>query len=130
MNTRNEIKITFGTPKYLIYGNFTKCSLPFVVNLPPVLELVASMLIDKGHVKKLPKLVKGFATVHQGDEYDEKKGLKISMAKAEISAYALVNNWLADINDLFIDKINYKINDFMIKADKVIEHDVKYVNQF
>lgn len=52
------------------------------------------------------------------------------MAKAEISAYALVNNWLADINDLFIDNINYKIDDFMIKADKVIEHDVKYIKQF
>ena len=50
MNTRNEIKITFGTPKYLIYGNFTKCSLPFVVNLPPMLELVANILIDKGKI--------------------------------------------------------------------------------
>ena len=130
MNTRNEIKITFGTPKHLIYGNFTKCSLPFEVKLPPMLELMANMLIDKGYIKKLPKSVKGLATIHPGDEYDEKKGLKISMAKAEISAYAIVNNWLADINDLFIDNINYKIDDFMIKADKVIEHDIKYIKQF
>lgn len=129
MNTRNEIKITFGTPKHLIYGNFTKCSLPFEVKLPPMVELMANMLIDKGYIKKLPKSVKGLATVHKGDEYDEKKGLKISMAKAEISAYALVNNWLADINGLLYN-IDYKIDDFMVKADKVIEHDVKYIEQF
>lgn len=130
MNTRNEIKITFGTPKHVIYGNFTKCNLPFEVKLPPMLELVANMLIDKGYIKKLPKSVKGIATVYKGDEYDEKKGLKIAMAKAEINTYAIVNNWLADINDMFIDHINYKIDGFMTKAMRVIDHDAKYIDQF
>lgn len=130
MNTRNEVKITFGTPKYVIYGAETKCYLPFEVKLTPFLEQIATLLIDKKIISTLPKGVKAIATVHEGDEYDEKKGLKIAMAKAEISAYALVNNWLADINDLFIVNINYKIDDFMTKAEKVIAHDIKYINQF
>lgn len=130
MNTRNEIKITFGDPKYLIYGNFTKCSLPFEVKLPPMLELVVNMLIDKGYIKKLPKSVKGLATVHKGDEYDEKKGLKISMAKAEIAAYCMVNNWLIGISNLMFDQGHCKIDSFLVKADQVINHDVEYIEQF
>lgn len=130
MNTRNEIKITFDTPKYLIYGNFTKCNLPFEVKLPPMLELITNVLIDKGYIKKLPKSVKGLATLHKDDEYEEKKGLKVSMAKAEINAYALVNNWLVNINDVLLDSVNYKIDDFANKATYVINHDVNYINKF
>lgn len=130
MNTRNEVKITFGTPKYVIYGAETKCYLPFEVKLTPFLEQIATLLVDKKIIPTLPKGVKAIATVHEGDEYDEKKGLKIAMAKAEINAYTIVNNWLADINDMFIDHINYKIDDFMIKAEKVIRHDVNYIDQF
>jgi hypothetical protein len=130
MNTRNEVKITFGTPKYVIYGAETKCYLPFEVKLTPFLEQIATLLVDKKIISTLPKGVKAIATVHEGDEYDEKKGLKIAMAKAEINAYAIVNNWLADINDMFIDHINYKIDDFMIKAAEVIRHDVEYLRKF
>lgn len=130
MNTRNEVKITFGTPKYVIYGAETKCYMPFEVKLPPFLEQIATLLVDKKIISALPKGVKAIATVHEGDEYDEKKGLKIAMAKAEIDAYTIVNNWLADINDMFINHMDYKIGDFMIKAAKVINHDVEYLKQF
>ena len=75
MNTRNEIKITFGTPKYIIYGDFTKCSMHIDVKLPPVLEALTTTLIDKGYLNPLPKIAKGMATVHPGDEYNEKTGM-------------------------------------------------------
>ena len=130
MNTRNEIKITFGTPKYVIYGAETKCYLPFEVKLPPFLEQIATFLVDKKIISTLPKGVKAIATLHEGDEYDEKKGLKIAMAKAEINAYAIVNNWFADINDIFIDQMDCKIGAFMIKASEVIKHDVEYLSKF
>lgn len=130
MNTRNEVKITFGTPKYVIYGAETKCYMPFEVKLPPLMEQIATLLIDKKIIPALPKGVKAIATMHPGDEYDEKTGLKVAMAKAEIDAYTIVNNWLVDINDLLIHKIHYKVADFVDKAEIVIDHDVNFVRKF
>ena len=130
MNTRNEIKITFGTPKYVIYGAETKCYMPFEVKLPPLMEQIATLLIDKKIIPALPKGVKAIATMHPGDEYDEKTGLKVAMAKAEIDVYTIVNNWLVDITDLLIDKVYEKVVDFVDKADIVIDHDVNFVRKF
>lgn len=130
MNTRNEVKITFGTPKYVIYGAETKCYMPFEVKLPPLMEQIATLLIDKKIIPALPKGVKAIATMHPGDEYDEKTGLKVAMAKAEIDAYTIVNNWLVDINDLLIHKVYEKVVDFVDKADIVINHDVNFVRKF
>lgn len=130
MNTRNEVKITFGTPKYVIYGAETKCYMPFEVKLPPLMEQIATLLIDKKIIPSLPKGVKAIATMHPGDEYDEKTGLKVAMAKAEIDAYTIVNNWLVDINDLLIYKIHDKVGDFVEKAEIVINHDVDFVRKF
>ena len=130
MNTRNEIKITFGTPKYLIYGNFTKCNLPFTVKLPPIMETLMNTFIDKGYLEKFPKYVKGMATVFAGDEYDETTGIKVATAKAEIAAYTLVSNKLMDLYSLIIDNLHYKVDDFLIKAEKVIKHDKQYVDRF
>lgn len=130
MNTRNEVKITFGTPKYVIYGAETKCYMPFEVKLPPLMEQIATLLIDKKIIPALPKGVKAIATMHPGDEYDEKTGLKVAMAKAEIDAYTIVNNWLVDINDLFMLKIHQKVVDFVDKAEIVINHDVNFVRKF
>jgi hypothetical protein len=130
MNTRNEVKITFGTPKYVIYGAETKCYMPFEVKLPPLMEQIATLLIDKKIIPALPKGVKAIATMQPGDEYDEKTGLKVAMAKAEIDAYTIVNNWLVDINDLLIYKIYDKVGDFVEKAEIVINHDVNFVRKF
>lgn len=130
MNTRNEVKITFGTPKYVIYGAETKCYMPFEIKLPPLMEQIATLLIDKKIIPALPKGVKAIATMHPGDEYDEKTGLKVAMAKAEIDAYTIVNNWLVDINDLLMFKIHEKVVDFVDKADIVIDHDVNFVRKF
>lgn len=130
MNTRNEVKITFGTPKYVIYGAETKCYMPFEVKLPPLMEQIATLLIDKKIIPALPKGVKAIATMHPGDEYDEQTGLKVAMAKAEIDAYTIVNNWLVDINDLLIYKICDKVGDFVEKAEIVINHDVNFVRKF
>ena len=130
MNTRYEVKITFGTPKYVIYGAETKCYMPFEVKLPPLMEQIATLLIDKKIIPALPKGVKAIATMHPGDEYDEKTGLKVAMAKAEIDAYTIVNNWLVDINDLLMLKIHAKVVDFVDKADIVINHDVNFVRKF
>lgn len=130
MNTRNEVKITFGTPKYVIYGAETKCYMPFEVKLPPLMEQITTLLIDKKIIPALPKGVKAIATMHPGDEYDEKTGLKVAMAKAEIDAYTIVNNWLIDINDLLIYQTHLKVLDFADKAEIVINHDINFIKKF
>jgi hypothetical protein len=104
--------------------------MPFEVKLPPLVEQIATLLIDKKIIPALPKGVKAIATMHPGDEYDEKTGLKVAMAKAEIDAYTIVNNWLVDINDLLIYKIYDKVGDFVDKAEIVINHDVNFVRKF
>ena len=130
MNTRNEIKITFSKPKYIIYGDFTKCSMHIDVKLPPVLEALTTTLVDKRYITPLPKIIKGIATVHPGDEYDENTGIKIATAKAEIAAYVAVNNWVATVAEILFDTCHAKIDDFMIKAECVLRHDNKYIRQF
>lgn len=130
MNTRNNIKITFNTPKYVIYGAQTKCFLTFKVKLPPILEHIVQTLIDKKYIAPMPKSVKGYATVYNKDEYDEQKGLKISMAKAEIAAYTAVNNWIGSVVDILIEQGLYKVDDFLLKSHKILDHDYVYIGKF
>lgn len=128
-NTRNNIKISFGVPTYLIFGAVTKCVMTYEVKLPPMLEKVAELLADKGYIATMPRICRGYAAIHPNDEYDEKKGLKISMAKAEIAAYTAVHNWLCDIEDCF-RHMGYPIEDFLNKTYKVIKHDKKFISKF
>lgn len=129
-NTRNNIKISFGVPTYMIFGDTTKCIMTYEVKLPPMLEKVAELLVDKGYIAPMPRICRGYATMHPGDEYDEKKGLKISMAKAEIAAYAKINNWLYSISTNLWAGVHHSVDDFIIKGDDVIRHDEKFLRQF
>lgn len=128
-NTRNNIKISFGVPTYMIFGNTTKCVMTFEVKMPAMLEKIAELMVDKKYVSPMPRICRGYASMHPKDEYDEKKGLKISMAKAEIAAYTAVHNWLCSIEDCF-RHMGYPIEDFLNKAYKVIKNDKKFVNKF
>lgn len=130
MNTRNNIKISFGVPTYSIFGAQTKCVMTYEVKLPYMIEKVAELLIDKGYITPMPRICRGYATVHPGDEYDEKKGLKISMAKAEIAAYAAVEKWVYSISENLWAGTHNLVDDFLIKAEKVIRHDEKFLRQF
>lgn len=129
MNTRNNIKISFGVPTYMIFGNTTKCVMTFEVKMPAMLEKIAELMVDKKCVPPMPRICRGYASMHPKDEYDEKKGLKISMAKAEIAAYTAVHNWLCSIEDCFRNT-GYPISNFLNKAYKVIGHDEKFIRQF
>lgn len=129
MNTRNNIKISFGVPTYMIFGNTTKCVMTFKVKMPAMLEKIAELMVDKKCVPPMPRICRGYASMHPKDEYDEKKGLKISMAKAEIAAYTAVHNWLCSIEDC-LRNTGYPISNFLNKAYKVIRHDKKFIRQF
>lgn len=130
MNTRNNIKISFGEPTYMIFGDRTKCYMKFDVKLPPVLEKIAEVLVDKHYIPAMPKSCRGYATVHPKDDYEESTGLKVSMAKAEVDAYTKVENWLIDISNILVDKAHSLIDDFVIKGEKVIKHDNEFLKKF
>lgn len=128
-NTRNNIKISFGVPTYMIFGSVTKCVMTFEVKMPAMLEKIAELMVDKKYVSPMPRICRGYASMHPKDEYDEKKGLKISMAKAEIAAYTAVHNWLCSIEDC-LRHTDCSIEDFLNKTYKVIKHDKKFVGKF
>ena len=52
------------------------------------------------------------------------------MAKAEIAAYAAVEKWVYSISENLWTGIHHLTDDFLIKADKVIRHDEKFLRQF
>lgn len=129
-NTRNNIKISFEDPTYLIFGNYTKCQMRFEVKMPYMLEKLAEVLIDKKFLSPMPTSCKACAYMHPNDEYDEAKGLKVSMAKAEIVAYKKVSRWMSSFVALMIDRGFETIDDFQDFAREVITHDKKFLRQF
>lgn len=129
-NTRNNIKISFGDPTYLIFGNYTKCQMNFEVKMPYMLEKIAEVLVDKKYLPPIPTSCKACAYMHPKDEYDEATGLKVSMAKAEVVAYKKVSHWMTSFMCLIADRGFITIDLFLEHADKVIMHDKKFLKKF
>ena len=129
-NTRNNIKISFEDPTYLIFGNYTKCQMRFEVKMPYMLEKIAEVLIEKKFLPPMPTSCKACAYMHPKDEYDEAKGLKVSMAKAEIVAYNKVSHWMSSFIALIAERGFDTIDCFLSFADNVTIHDKKFLKQF
>lgn len=129
-NTRNNIKISFEDPTYLIFGNYTKCQMRFEVKMPYMLEKLAEILIDKKFLPPMPTSCKACAYMHPKDEYDEAKGLKVSMAKAEIVAYKKVSRWMYSFIALITERGFDAIDSFQYLAHRVAMHDRKFLKQF
>lgn len=129
-NTRNNIKISFEDPTYLIFGNYTKCQMRFEVKMPYMLEKIAEVLIDKKFLPPMPTSCKACAYMHPKDEYDEAKGLKVSMAKAEIVAYQKASRWMSSFIALISERGFEVIDSFQDFSYEVITHDKKFLKQF
>lgn len=129
-NTRNNIKISFEDPTYLIFGNYTKCQMRFEVKMPYILEKIAEVLIDKKFLPPMPTSCKACAYMHPKDEYNEAKGLKVSMAKAEIVAYKKVSHWMSSFITLIAERGFDVIDSFQDFSYEVIAHDKKFLKQF
>lgn len=131
--TRNEIKISFGPE--LIDCNakkkMTSCILAYYVHLPK--EIAVSLGVDPVIYRSTTVNTKCQAP----DVFDEEKGKKIAIAKAEASAYKNVAKWLIKewqkINNDYVqmdaDKPTScgKINDFYVKASNQIVHNREYI---
>ena len=68
-----------------------------------------------------------------GDTFDEEKGKKIAMARLEASAYErfrkTMANWVTRFNFEFVDYLNDKTAEFIVKATRTAKHDRRYINE-
>lgn len=109
-----HIKLSFSTPQYTVEGTTTKCQI-----LVTPCDTLAMM----------PFYSEGIAKLKPGDTYDEKIGKKVSLAKAESHAYrmvsALLRKEVSNLNDLITTA-----EKFIEKANRVCEHNKKYIDRF
>ena len=73
--------------------------------------------------------VKALATVRDNDTFDEVKGKKVALAKAENKAYLKVQNYVK-MAEKDLSKVLQTISNYNRKADKVINHNLEYLKQF
>jgi hypothetical protein len=123
---RNEIKIRFEEPKYEVNleKGTVECFLRYEVLYP---ELLKGMFFLG---EKVYFYANGIAKVNNGDVFDENIGKKISLAKAEKKAYKKISNIIYKrINQKIVKAVRMASN-FVYKANKVSEHNEKYLEQW
>lgn len=75
---------------------------------------------------------KGVAVCNTDDEFDVKKGTKISIAKAESNAYrnaaVRADNFLEHLTEI-VSNLSEMSNSFVGKTAKIMEHNAEYVHR-
>jgi len=123
---RNEIKIRFAEPKYEVKPEkgTVECFLRYEVLYP---ELLQGMFFLG---EKVCFWANGVAKVNSGDVFDENIGKKISLAKAEKKAYKKISNRIYKrVNQKIVKAIRIA-SDFVYKANRVSDHNDKYLEQW
>ena len=123
---RNEIKIRFEEPEYEVNPEkgIVECFLRYEILYP---ELVKGMFF---HGEKVYFYAHGYAKVNSGDVFDENIGKKISLAKAEKKAYKKISNRIYKRVNQKIVKAIAIAKDFIYKANRVSNHNDKYLEQW
>ena len=126
---RNEIKISFKEPKYHIdrANKVIVCILEGEPQLPTAIDYTTHNFVNKWIA--VPFTTKGVARLSPNDDFDEKIGMKVALAKAESKAYETVGTQLKE----YVKNVNKAIEqckDFFWKSANVIEHNDKYLEQF
>ena len=123
---RNEIKIRFEEPKYEVNPEkgTVECFLRYEVLYPDFLYRIFF------YGENVYFYAHGVAKVNSGDVFDENIGKKISLAKAEKKAYKKISNRIyKQINQKVVKAIRIA-SDFVYKANRVSDHNDKYLEQW
>ena len=123
---RNEIKIRFEEPEYKVdpEKGTVECFLRYEVLYPDLLYRIFF------YGEKVYFYANGVAKVNSGDVFDENIGKKISLAKAEKKAYKKISNKIyKQVNQKIIKAIRIAEN-FVYKANRVSNHNDKYLEQW
>lgn len=126
---RNEIKISFGEPKYYIdqVNKVVVCILEGEPLFPEAIDHTTFNFINCWLSKIYTS--KGVAKLSPGDEFDPNIGMKVALAKAESKMYEIVGTMLRN----YVTGLNKALNqckDFLWKSANVIEHNDEYLKQF
>lgn len=124
---RNEIKISFGGQKFYIdqKRNEVKCVLNFKLLCPPFVKVILTqygLYVSNWTVTSTARL-------KEKDSFDEIKGRKVALAKAENKAYCKVGKILKFVQE-YIKLSDWQISSFCDKVDNVNAHNLEYINKF
>ena len=130
MQDRNNIKIEFGTPQFIVNekAKLVICKLKFRAKMPSSLKNI----LYNNNAKATPewyRVVKSVAFTKDNDEFDENIGKKVALAKAENQAYSYVRNCMTNALDEII-KVTKAIKEFNDKTERVINHNISYMKKF
>lgn len=123
-----NISLSFLKPRYVVHEitGAVICYLEFTVNYPELLEYLCT---DRYNFYNRTFLVKAVTIVKDSDVFDEAKGKKIALAKAENKAYSMIKNYVKMAEKELLNSLQ-AINNYTIKADKVINHNIEYLKKF
>lgn len=136
-----NIKLSFGRPKYETIGHTVKCTLSYTINVP---AMIASDEIVKGHNNEIAVVntgtmfdfngafggeitSSGYAQCHPNDNFDKSVGRKIARARAEQSAYSFARKLVAEYVNKVIDRFASIVESFDIKSSNIIEEDKRFI---
>lgn len=122
--SRNEIKLTFGTPNYHVNEKegTVKCRVSYHLQVPHDADGQLFVAPEKY------SSVTGIAKCRPGDKFDAEIGKKVARAKAESRAYARCANHLSPCMERAFIKLT-TLNDFIEKAYDCVEHNSKYIKE-
>lgn len=124
-----NITLSFDKPRFVVNekNGVVICYLDFTVNYSNELNsLYAYKYCDRQYWHHT---VKALAIVRDNDTFDEVKGKKVALAKAENKAYLKVKNYVK-MAEKDLSKVLQTISNYNRKADKVINHNLEYLKQF
>ena len=127
---RNDIKISFEKPEYIVDENngVVICKLKFKMNAPKMCAL-ATKSTQWGNPWCFHQVSKGVAFAKDTDKFDVNVGKRVSLAKAENQAYSYVYNLVNESKSKLLDSVVACI-DFENKVKRVKEHNVEYIKKF
>lgn len=123
-----KIKLTENGVRFFHNGRNTTCEYSYYLNIPE------QIVEGTGLVMSYPlfDVIKATVKCHNDDKYDEKLGEELALAKAEARAYKLVKNkllrmidYMRDLHESFLPLVE----EFAEKADRSIEHNMKYMER-
>lgn len=132
-----NFKLSFKDPKFFVNEEkkVVTCVLNYWLNLPDYIscETLDNLSRFYGNNSLIPQYIMSVsaqAKLDPHDEFNVEVGMKVARAKAESKAYDQTARRLCNIFDNFIDKFGHSIETFCEKADGVVNHNARYINQF
>lgn len=92
-------------------------------------KLLCTVTSTNDFSKNYPSLIyTGVAHLKKGDKFDYNVGSRIALAKAERESYKRISAIFKEQNE-FLKIFVKEIDDFVQKANKIVNHDTEYIKK-